>query len=77
MLKTEGASKRRDEKMEHRSSKPKKTPEQVKARCKRKGHRPTNTYCSIIAKERDKKISKKDNFKVMEGKIQEREVGQM
>lgn len=43
MLKTEGAIKRRDEKKEHRSVKPKKTPEQVKVTCKRKGAL-TNKY---------------------------------
>lgn len=77
LLRTKGAIKRRDEKKEHRSPKPRKTPKQVKVTYKRKGHWPTNAYCYTIAKERDKEVSKEYNFKVREGKIWEKEGRQM
>ena len=78
LLITEGASKRRDERKEQKSAKPRKATEQVKVTyVKEKDTNQQIHIVTYIAKERDKKMSKKHNLKVREGKIQEREARQM
>lgn len=76
LLKTEKV--KRDERKEQKNAKPRKLPEQDKVTyVKEKVSDQQIHIFTHIAKERNKKMSKKHNLKVREGKTQERKVRQM